>query len=210
MRLESQRYKREDHKWGTHSHIWFAFPATCGSQLQAPFPSLQFHPKYGEQWERWHKTNHWLSQGLWNILGEAFGFYPNLKFCRKSSIKRQSWEAADKLINSTIAKDTFKSPFYWAESSKKKKGIKCSNAFSDLSRKYQKWFAFYWCNRRPLKMGLSWLGNTFFDTSGAASIRKFSSKREQITIKTYLHFSAFHSFIYFTLLVFSRDWLDWK
>lgn len=86
--------------------------------------------------------------------------------------------------------------------------IKCSNPFSDLSRKFQKWFTFYWC--RPLKMDLSWLGNTFFDTSGVASIREFSSKKEQITNKTYLLFLAFHPFTYFTFPIFSRDWFDSK
>lgn len=132
MRLENQRYKRRDHKWGTHNDIWFSslastwFPATCGSKLQAAFPSQQFHQKYGERWQRWH-NNHWISQGLWNILGEAFGFQLNLKFLRKSNIKRQSWEAADKLINSNIAKYAFKSPLYWTESSRKiqNKMFKC-------------------------------------------------------------------------------------
>lgn len=94
---------------GSLSH-WVSTPS-CFSFTAIP-------SKHGEQWQRWHKTNYWISQGLWNILAKAFGFYPNLKFHGKASIKRQGWQAADKLINSNIAKDLLKSPFFWTESSR--------------------------------------------------------------------------------------------
>lgn len=133
----------------------------CHMYVSAPscFSFTAITPKIWRAVTEVAQNQHWIFQGLWNILAEAFGFCPNIKFCRKSNIKRQSWEAADKLNNSNTAKDIFQVHFI-GQRAQEKCGIKCSNAFSDLSRKYKKWFALYWC--RPLKMDLSWLGNTFW------------------------------------------------